>query len=147
MQKKYTIYTDGGSRGNPGIGGWGAYITFTAGEHEVYGSEKETTNNRMELMAAIKALTYCDDNSHVVLNTDSTYVRDGITQWINNWKRNGWRTAAKKPVKNQDLWMLLDEQVSRHSITWNWVKGHAGDDANERADQLCNKAMDEHEQG
>jgi len=143
MSKKYTIYTDGGSRGNPGIGGWGAFISSESGEKDLYGSEQETTNNRMELTAAIEALRYCDDNSEIDLHTDSTYVRDGITQWITNWKRNGWRTAAKKPVKNQDLWIMLDEQVERHTVQWHWVKGHAGEEGNERADQLCNKAMDE----
>ncbi len=145
MQEKYTIYTDGGSRGNPGIGGWGAYISSAEGEKDLSGNEEETTNNRMELTAAIEALKYCGDTSLIVLHTDSTYVRDGITKWIDNWKSNGWRTAAKKPVKNQDLWILLDEQVARHTIDWKWVKGHAGDEGNERADMLCNKAMDEME--
>ena len=138
------IYTDGGSRGNPGIGGWG--VVFYDGDEivkELKGSEEMTTNNRMELTAAIEALKNVEVGSSVELHTDSTYVKDGITSWIDNWKRNGWRTAAKKPVKNQDLWIALDEQIARVDVSWHWVKGHDGDPGNERADALCNEAMDE----
>ena len=141
----YTIYTDGGSRGNPGIGGWGAFVSISSKKHELYGSEQETTNNRMELTAAIKGLEFCEQSAQVSVYTDSTYVRDGITKWISNWKRNGWRTAAKKPVKNQDLWQMLDVQTQRLNVSWHWVKGHDGHEGNERADALCNRAMDERE--
>lgn len=137
------IYTDGGSRGNPGIGGWGA-VFYENGEivKELKGSEVLTTNNRMELTAAIEALKSLDEGATVDMHTDSTYVRDGITKWITNWKKNGWRTAAKQPVKNQDLWMALDEEIIHHNLTWHWVKGHDGDEGNERADALCGEAMD-----
>ncbi len=139
----YVIYTDGGSRGNPGIGGWGAYIVCEGEVVELSGSEELTTNNRMELRAAIEGLQSIAEGERVSLYTDSTYVKDGITKWITNWKSNGWKTAAKKPVKNQDLWIALDEQVSRLNVSWNWVKGHDGHEGNERADALCNAAMDE----
>ena len=136
-----TIYTDGACSGNPGPGGWGAILI--SGEHrkEMCGGEDETTNNRMELTAAIEALDALKRPSRVTLYTDSTYVRDGITNWINGWRRNGWRTAAKKPVKNAELWQRLDAAVQRHEIDWRWVKGHAGDPENERADELARSGV------
>jgi ribonuclease HI len=141
--KTVEAFTDGGCRGNPGLGGWGAVLRFGAYEKELKGSESETTNNRMELMAAISALTALSEPCSVVLTTDSTYVKDGITKWIRNWKANGWRTAAKKPVKNKDLWQQLDVQCLHHTVDWRWVKGHTGHEGNERADALANQAMDE----
>ncbi len=137
------IYTDGGCRGNPGPGGWGAILQFGDHEKEMYGFEAETTNNRMELTAAIKALEVLNRSCHVELTTDSQYVRQGITEWLEAWKARGWKTASKKPVKNKDLWQQLDEAVQRHSINWHWIKGHSGHEGNERADQLANRAMDE----
>ena len=136
-----TIYTDGACSGNPGPGGWGAILI--SGEHrkELSGGERETTNNRMELMAAIEALEALKRSSNVVLHTDSTYVKDGITKWIHGWRRNGWRTAAKKPVKNAELWQRLDEATRRHEIDWRWVKGHAGHPENERADELARSGV------
>ena len=145
--KRVEAFTDGGCRGNPGPGGWGAILRFGEHERELSGSEPETTNNRMELLAAISALEALSEPCHVVLTTDSTYVKDGITKWIKNWKANGWRTAAKKPVKNQDLWQSLDEQCSQHQVEWRWVKGHAGHAENERADALASEAMDSLERG
>lgn len=133
------IWTDGACSGNPGPGGWGALIIKNGEETELYDGASDTTNNRMELMGAIEALNSLDDPSNVVLNTDSTYVKDGLTKWIHGWKKNGWKTAAKKPVKNQDLWQALDEACKRHQIEWKWVKGHAGDEGNERADSLAVK--------
>ena len=135
------IYTDGACSGNPGPGGWGALLTYKGTEKELYDGEPLTTNNRMELMAAIVALETLKRPSHVDLHTDSTYLRDGITKWIHNWKRNGWRTAAKKPVKNDDLWKRLEEAIERHDVRWHWVKGHAGHDGNERADELARRGM------
>ena len=137
------IYTDGACRGNPGDGGWGALLI--AGKHrkEMHGGEHDTTNNRMELMAAIEALNALKKGSQVVLHTDSKYVMDGITSWMANWKKRGWKTAAKKPVKNQDLWQALDEATQRHEIDWRWVKGHDGNPGNERADELANLGIDE----
>lgn len=136
-----TIYTDGACSGNPGPGGWGAILI--SGEHrkELFGGERETTNNRMELMAAIEALDALKRSSNVVLHTDSTYVKDGITKWIHGWRRSGWRTAAKKPVKNSELWQRLDEASKRHDIDWCWVKGHAGHPENERADELARSGV------
>jgi ribonuclease HI len=141
--KTVEAFTDGGCRGNPGPGGWGAVLRFGTYEKELKGSESETTNNRMELMAAISALTALSEPCSVVLTTDSTYVKDGITKWIRNWKANGWRTAAKKPVKNKDLWQQLDVQCLHHTVDWRWVKGNTGHEGNERADALANQAMDE----
>lgn len=141
--KTVEVFTDGGCRGNPGPGGWGAVLLFGEHERELKGSEDATTNNRMELLAAISALEALSESCRVVLTTDSTYVKDGITKWIRNWKANGWRTAAKKPVKNQDLWQKLDAECARHQVEWCWVKGHAGHPGNERADSLANTAMDE----
>jgi ribonuclease HI len=137
------IYTDGACRGNPGPGGWGALLVYGDSQKEMYGGESATTNNRMELLAAIEALKTLKRDCHLTLYTDSQYVRKGITEWIENWKRRNWRTAAKKPVKNVDLWQALDEQVSRHDIKWVWVKGHAGNAGNEAADRLANRGIDE----
>ena len=137
------IYTDGACRGNPGPGGWGVFIKTTAGERELWGGESATTNNRMELLAAIEALRAFEDGTEIILHTDSQYVRKGITEWMQNWKRNGWRTAAKKPVKNADLWRILDLEAQRHAVNWRWVKGHAGNPGNEKADQLANRGVDQ----
>lgn len=137
------IYTDGGCRGNPGPGGWGALLRCGAHERELNGSEPDTTNNRMELTAAIEALNVLNRRCHVELWTDSEYVRNGITKWIHNWVKRGWKTAAKAPVKNAELWKQLLAACERHEIDWHWVKGHAGHEGNERADQLANDAMDE----
>ncbi|MGC6535373.1 MAG: ribonuclease HI [Parvibaculales bacterium] len=137
----FAIFTDGACSGNPGPGGWGALLQGPDGTVELHGGEAATTNNRMELTAAIEALKSLPDNSHVTLTTDSTYVKDGITSWIVNWKKRGWKTAAKKPVKNVDLWQALDAQCARHQIDWQWVKGHAGHAGNERADALANIGM------
>lgn len=136
------ISTDGACKGNPGPGGWGAILRSGTREREISGGEALTTNNRMELMAAIAALEALTRPCTVILSTDSVYVKDGITRWIHGWKRNGWRTAAKKPVANADLWQRLDAAAARHSIDWRWVKGHAGDADNERADRLaCDAAL------
>jgi ribonuclease HI len=137
-----TIYTDGACSGNPGPGGWGALMQFGENERELKGGEPQTTNNRMELFAAIAALEALKRPCTVNLHTDSTYLRDGITKWIISWKRNGWRTAAKKPVKNVDLWQRLEEAIQRHEIAWHWVKGHAGDPGNEAADALARQGLD-----
>lgn len=141
--QQVVIFTDGGCRGNPGPGGWGALLRFGEHEKEIYGYDKETTNNRMELMAAIKSLEILNRASVVSLTTDSNYVRQGITEWMDGWKKRGWKTAAKKPVKNKDLWQMLDKAVARHDVKWYWVKGHSGHEGNERADDLANRAMDE----
>ena len=143
MSKKIEIYTDGACRGNPGPGGWGVLIVAGERQKTLHGGEAETTNNRMELTAAIEALNALKSQQNVVLHTDSKYVMDGINEWMPNWKRRGWRTAAKKPVKNQDLWMALDEAVQRHAIHWVWVKGHSGNPGNEIADALANRGIDE----
>lgn len=143
MTNKVVIYTDGACRGNPGQGGWGALLNYNDSEKKLKGFEAETTNNRMELMAVIEALKSLNRDCSVELNTDSKYVLQGINDWIVNWKKNGWKTAAKKPVKNVDLWQQLDEQTSRHDINWHWVKGHSGVPGNEAADQLANDAIDQ----
>ncbi len=135
------IFTDGACSGNPGPGGWGAILRFGDVEKELSGGEYETTNNRMELMAAIAALEALTRSCRVDLYTDSSYVKDGITSWIKKWKQNGWRTAARKPVKNVELWQRLDEALQTHDVTWHWVKGHAGHPENERADELARTAM------
>ena len=135
------IHTDGACSGNPGPGGWGAILSSGQHEKELKGSEAHTTNNRMELMAAIAALEALKMPSTVDLHTDSQYVQQGISQWIHGWKRNGWRTADKKPVKNQDLWQQLDAAAARHVIDWRWVKGHSGHDGNEAADRLANEGV------
>ncbi|WP_290518339.1 ribonuclease HI [Alcanivorax sp.] len=144
--KNVIIYTDGACRGNPGPGGWGAILLYGDKEKELFGGEPETTNNRMELMAAIVALETLNAPCQVVLITDSKYVMDGITQWMANWKKRGWKTASKQPVKNVDLWQRLDAAVQRHEIDWQWVKGHSGHPGNERADALANRGIDEMKQ-
>ena len=141
MTTRVAIWTDGACSGNPGPGGWGAILRTGGREKELCGGEAPTTNNRMELMAAIAALEALNRPCRVELHTDSQYVRGGVTAWIDNWKRNGWRTADKKPVKNDDLWRWLDEAAQRHEIDWRWVKGHAGDEMNERADALARQGM------
>ncbi len=137
MRNKVEIWTDGACRGNPGPGGWGALLRYGDHEKELSGGTAHSTNNRMELMAAIVALESLKRPCEVRLTTDSVYLKDGITKWIHGWKRNGWRTAAKKPVKNADLWQRLDQAIAKHTVSWHWVKGHAGHDENERADQLA----------
>ena len=137
------IFTDGACRGNPGPGGWGVLLRYGGHEKELYGGDAETTNNRMELMAAIQAIESLTRPCKVVLTTDSVYVRSGITEWLPNWKKRGWKTAAKKPVKNADLWQRLDKAVQGHEVAWHWVKGHSGHPENERADELANRGIDE----
>lgn len=139
--KRVEIFTDGACSGNPGPGGWGAILRFNGTEKELSGGEAETTNNRMELLAAISALAALKEPCAVDLHTDSAYVKDGISGWIEGWKKNGWKTAAKKPVKNAELWQALDEARRRHQVTWYWVKGHAGHPENERADELARAGM------
>ncbi|HYF23880.1 MAG TPA: ribonuclease HI [Caulobacteraceae bacterium] len=143
MQTKVVIFTDGACRGNPGPGGWGAVLRSGGHEKELWGGERLTTNNRMELMAAIQALEALKKPCAVELWTDSTYVMKGITEWLPGWKRRGWTTADKKPVKNDDLWKRLDQARLRHDVTWRWVKGHAGHEGNELADRLANRGVDE----
>lgn len=140
--KLVTIYTDGACRGNPGPGGWAAVLTWNGHEKVLSGAEAATTNNRMELLAAIQALESLSRACRVALYTDSQYVRQGITSWLHKWQRNGWKTADKKPVKNADLWQRLDSAATRHQVDWHWVKGHAGVPGNERADQAANAAID-----
>jgi len=143
--KEVVVYTDGACSGNPGPGGWGAWLI--SGKHckELTGGKAETTNNQMELMAAIEGLKSLKGPCHVTLYTDSVYVKDGITKWIHNWKKNGWRTANRKPVKNAELWQALDVEVESHTITWKWVKGHNGDPGNEKADELARRGMAEYQ--
>ncbi|SFO13192.1 ribonuclease HI [Cohaesibacter marisflavi] len=144
---KVTIYTDGACSGNPGPGGWGALLTMGDHEKELCGGEANTTNNRMELTAAIEALNALTRACDVDLYTDSQYVKGGITGWIYGWKKNGWKTAAKKPVKNAELWQALDDALKRHKVDWHWVKGHAGHDGNERADELARRGMAPYKEG
>jgi len=144
--KKVEIFTDGACRGNPGPGGWGALLRYGDVERELFGGELNTTNNRMELQAAIEALKALSRPCSVDLTTDSAYVRNGITTWMDNWKKKGWKTAARKPVKNVDLWQALDNESQRHQVRWHWVKGHSGHAENERADQLANRGIDELQQ-
>lgn len=141
--KNVEIFTDGACKGNPGPGGWGALLRYGDHERELFGGERDTTNNRMELRAAIEGLKALSEPCRVTLTTDSTYVKNGINAWLAGWKAKGWKTAAKKPVKNVDLWQALDEQNARHEVTWAWVKGHSGHPENERADQLANRGIDE----
>lgn len=140
---KIEIFTDGACKGNPGPGGWGAFLRSGSYEKELFGGENPTTNNRMELMAAIEALKALKRPSNVELTTDSQYVRKGITEWMDGWKRKGWINSAKKPVKNADLWKRLDELAQKHSIEWHWVKGHSGHPENELADQLANRGVEQ----
>ena len=137
------IFTDGACRGNPGLGGWGALVRRDGEENSLWGGERDTTNNRMEMEAAIKGLESIIESSNITITTDSNYLKDGITQWLEGWKKKGWKTAAKKPVKNQDLWMRLDELSQFHNVNWKWVKGHSGHRENEIADLLANKGIDE----
>ncbi len=142
MKDTVIIFTDGACRGNPGPGGWGVVLEYKNSKKELYGGERETTNNRMELTAVIKALEALSRSCKVRISTDSQYVLKGITEWMQNWKMRGWKTAAKKPVKNEDLWRKLDLAVLAHDIEWVWVKGHAGDPGNEQADKLANLGID-----
>jgi ribonuclease HI len=137
------LFTDGACRGNPGPGGWGVLMRYGQRQKTLHGGERDTTNNRMELMAVIEGLKALNRSCQVRVTTDSQYVKNGITQWIHNWKKNGWKTAAKKPVKNADLWRDLDEQVALHQVEWAWVRGHTGHPENELADQLANRGIDE----
>tara|TARA_R110001592_G_scaffold260282_1_gene524713 strand:+ start:35490 stop:35921 length:432 start_codon:yes stop_codon:yes gene_type:complete len=141
--KEVEIFTDGACRGNPGPGGWGALLRFGDKEKSIFGGEGETTNNRMELTAAIEALAELKGATKVVLTTDSEYVRQGITSWLENWKKRGWKTASRKSVKNVDLWQRLEAEAERHEVEWRWVKGHSGHRENEIADQLANRGIDE----
>ncbi len=141
--KKIELFTDGACKGNPGPGGWGAILRYNNTEKELYGGEKHTTNNRMELMAAIMGLDSLSEGCEVALTTDSQYVKNGINDWIKNWKKRGWKTANKKPVKNVDLWQRLDAAVARHQVEWHWVRGHTGHRENEMADCLANKGISE----
>ncbi|MDT8409549.1 MAG: ribonuclease HI [Wenzhouxiangellaceae bacterium] len=139
-KKTIEIWTDGACRGNPGPGGWGALLRYDATEKEISGAERDTTNNRMELMAAIQALEVLKRPCQVRLTTDSNYVRQGITEWLPRWRANGWKTAARKPVKNADLWQRLAEAAARHNVEWHWVRGHSGHPENDRADELATRA-------
>jgi len=143
MNPTIQIYTDGACRGNPGIGGWGALLTFKDHKKELWGGEAETTNNRMEMMAVIEALKALKQPSKVRMTTDSQYVLKGITEWMDNWKKRNWKTAAKKPVKNADLWREMDCLLQQHEVEWEWVKGHSGHPGNEMADQLANRGIDD----
>ena len=142
MNNKVYIFTDGACRGNPGEGGWGAILQSDNHEKEINGYSENTTNNIMELTAVIKSLQALKKTCDVILTTDSKYVKNGITTWIHNWKKNGWKTASKKSVKNKELWILLDEECRKHKVTWEWIKGHSGHELNERADLLANLAID-----
>jgi ribonuclease HI len=143
LSQEVVIYTDGACRGNPGPGGWGALLTAADKERELYGFERDTTNNRMELMAVIRALETLKRPTGVRIVTDSQYVMKGVTEWMRAWKARGWRTADRKPVRNVDLWQRLDTALSRHTVDWEWVRGHTGRQGNERADALANRAIDE----
>ena len=143
MENVVEIFTDGACKGNPGPGGWGAMLRYNGTEKHLCGGEAETTNNRMELLAVINALKSLKRDCRVRITTDSQYVKNGITQWIANWKRKGWKTASRQPVKNQDLWKLLDAEVLNHDIEWAWVKGHSGHPENELADELANRGIEE----
>ena len=140
--KEIVAFTDGACRGNPGPGGWGVLLKFDGRVKELCGGEPATTNNRMEIMAAIRALEALKERCRVQVYTDSVYVKNGITEWLPNWRRRGWRTASRKPVKNQDLWQLLSAAADQHDVSWHWVKGHAGHPDNERADELANRGLE-----
>lgn len=144
--KTVEIWTDGACSGNPGPGGWGAILRYNGVEKELFGGEADTTNNRMELTAAIEALNALKESCQIDLTTDSQYVKGGITGWIHGWKKNGWKTANRKPVKNVELWQALDEAVSRHTVNWHWIKGHAGHEENEKADELARRGMEDFKQ-
>ena len=141
MKSSITIYTDGACKGNPGEGGWGAYIEYNNEKVKLYGYETDTTNNRMEITAAIEALRYIKVKSNIIIYTDSKYLMNGINTWIHDWKKNNWKTSSNKSVKNVDLWQIIDELNSNHSIKWNWVKGHSGNPGNDMADELANFAI------
>ncbi|VAX07972.1 Ribonuclease HI [hydrothermal vent metagenome] len=143
MSDVVEVFTDGACKGNPGPGGWGALLRYNGAEKRLCGGEAETTNNRMELLAVINALKTLKRDCRVLVTTDSQYVKNGITQWISNWKRKGWKTASRQPVKNQDLWKQLDAEVAKHNVKWAWVKGHSGHPENELADQLANRGIEE----
>ncbi len=143
MSERVEIFTDGACKGNPGPGGWGAVLRYKGTEKQLYGGERETTNNRMELLAVIRALEALTRPTRILITTDSQYVKKGMTEWITNWKRNGWKTAARKPVKNSDLWRQLDQLVGQYDIDWAWVKGHSGHPENELADSLANRGVEE----
>ena len=142
MNSVLEIYTDGACRGNPGVGGWGAILKYDNKIKEINGFSKQTTNNIMELTAVIKSLKQLNRACNIIITTDSIYVKNGITEWVHNWKKNGWKTANKKPVKNKNLWLELDDLVTKHKIQWEWIKGHSGHPENERADTLANLAID-----
>ena len=144
MDSILKIYTDGACRGNPGVGGWGAILKYDNKIKEIKGFSKDTTNNIMELTAVIKPLKELNRSCNIIITTDSNYVKDGITKWIHNWKKNGWKTANKKPVKNKALWVLLDQLTSEHTIQWEWIKGHSGHPQNERADELANLVIEKY---
>jgi len=144
LDKKINIYTDGACKGNPGEGGWGAILNYQDQSKEISGYSKNTTNNIMELTAVIKSLEVLKTSCDIIITTDSQYVKNGITQWIHNWKKNGWKTANKKPVKNKALWVLLDQLTSEHTIQWEWIKGHSGHPQNERADELANLVIEKY---
>ena len=143
MEKTVYLFTDGACKGNPGAGGWGVLLRYGTHEKELFGGEAQTTNNRMELMAVLSGLQTLNRPCDVVICTDSQYVKNGMESWIHNWKKNGWKTAGRQPVKNADLWQQLDEQVARHRVRWQWVKGHAGHTENERADALANRGVEQ----
>ena len=143
MEKTVYLFTDGACKGNPGAGGWGVLLRYGTHEKELFGGEAQTTNNRMELTAVLSGLKTLNRPCDVVICTDSQYVKNGMESWIHNWKKNGWKTAGRQPVKNADLWQQLDEQVARHRVRWQWVKGHAGHTENERADALANRGVEQ----
>ena len=143
MEKTVYLFTDGACKGNPGAGGWGVLLRYGGHEKELFGGEAQTTNNRMELTAVLSGLKTLNRPCDVVICTDSQYVKSGMESWIHNWKKNGWKTAGRQPVKNADLWQQLDEQVARHRVRWQWVKGHAGHAGNERADALANRGVEQ----
>ena len=143
MEKTVYLFTDGACKGNPGAGGWGVLLRYGTHEKELFGGEAQTTNNRMELTAVLSGLKTLNRPCNVVICTDSQYVKNGMESWIHNWKKNGWKTAGRQPVKNADLWQQLDEQVARHRVRWQWVKGHAGHVENERADALANRGVEQ----
>lgn len=143
MEKTVYLFTDGACKGNPGTGGWGVLLRYGTHEKELFGGEAQTTNNRMELTAVLSGLKTLNRPCDVVICTDSQYVKNGMESWIHNWKKNGWKTAGRQPVKNADLWQQLDEQVARHRVRWQWVKGHAGHTENERADALANRGVEQ----